>query len=44
MSSYRTYRHVAQLGLDDTDLPASAEPSFGVGTVLVDLRQLLGEA
>ncbi|GAA3382191.1 hypothetical protein GCM10020369_03070 [Cryptosporangium minutisporangium] len=39
-----TYRRVAQLGLDDDEAPASAELSFGLGTVLVDLRQLIDEA
>ena len=36
------YRHVAHLDLEGA--PAPTELSFGVGTVVVDLRELLGDA
>ncbi|MFG1924144.1 Uma2 family endonuclease [Cryptosporangium sp. NPDC048952] len=38
-----TYSRVARLSLDDEEDPASAELSFGVGTVVVDLGELLGD-
>jgi Uma2 family endonuclease len=38
-----TYGRVARLSLDDEEDPSSAELSFGVGTVVVDLRDLLAD-